>query len=109
MKNGVGTTTTRHHRFFKQVYSQTAARFFRNVAFGPDHTVRKYTFPILLFFGLAGVLIDLDHLIIQQTQMVRPLHLPYFFVVWIIGICYYAYIHRRVHKFGIKEDKKQGC
>jgi hypothetical protein len=55
-----------------------------------------------LFFGLAGVLIDLDHLIIQQTQMARPLHLPYWFLVGIVSIGYYTHVHRRVHKCGLK-------
>lgn len=91
--------------FSKQVYRETAGRFLRNLAFGPDNQMRKYTFFILLFFGLAGVLIDLDHLIIEETQMVRPLHLPIWIGVWIMCIGYYAYIHRRFHKSCMKTEK----
>ena len=56
---------------------------------------------VLLVFGLAGVLLDLDHFTIQQFQMVRPFHLPYWFGSWIIcvGVCTYYY--RRVHKVSI--------
>jgi len=102
----MGADKTVHNRFFIQVHGKTAVSL-RALFFGPNNKMRKYTLLVLLFFGLAGVLIDLDHFIIQQTQMVRPLHLPYWFGVWIVGICYYAYIHRRVHKFGMKEVKKE--
>ena len=78
--------------------------FLEPLFFGPDSSMRKYSLLALLFFGLAGVLIDLDHLIIQQTQMVRPLHLPYWCLVWIVSIGYYAYVHRRVHQCGVKKD-----
>jgi hypothetical protein len=105
MKNDFRSDNPVRHRFLKQVHRKTAV-FLRAVFFGPDSPMRKYSLLVLLFFGLAGVLIDLDHLIIQQTQMVRPLHLP----IW-IGLCvgtvgYYAYLHRRVHQLGVKENNK---
>lgn len=85
----------------KQIHRKTITEFFRRLAVGPYRTFGKYTLFVLLCGGLAGVLIDLDHLIIKQTQMVRPLHLP----IW-IGLClgcgcYYAYCHRRVHHVGV--------
>ena len=102
----MGADKAIHIRFFRQVHSKTIV-FLRTLFFGPNDKIRKYTFLVLLFFGLAGVLIDLDHFIIKQTQMVRPLHLPYFFGVWIVGICYYAYIHRRIHNFSVKAVKNE--
>jgi hypothetical protein len=71
---------------------------------GPDYQMRKYTLPIILILGLGGILIDLDHFIIAQTQMARPLHLPVFIIVWTVSISYYAYHHRRVHQSGIKKE-----
>jgi hypothetical protein len=103
----MGADEAVRNRFFRKVHGKTAV-FFRVLFFGTNNKMRKYTFLVLLFFGLAGVLIDLDHFIIQQTQMVRPLHLPYWFGVWIVGICYYAYIHRRVHNFRVREVKQNG-
>ena len=103
MKNDFRSNETVRHRFLKQVHRKTAV-FPRAVFFGPDSSLRNYSLLVLLFFGLAGVLIDLDHLIIQQTQMVRPLHLPYWFLVWFVSIGYYTYVHRRVHKCGLKKD-----
>ncbi|MCJ7697336.1 MAG: hypothetical protein MUO73_03290 [Thermoplasmata archaeon] len=64
--------------------------------------MRKYSLLVLLFFGLAGVLIDLDHLIIQQPQMVRPFHLPIWVGLCIVAVGYFAYCHRRVHDVGVK-------
>ena len=102
MKNDFRPNETVRHRFFKQIHSKTAV-FPKALFFGPDSAIRKYSLLVLLFFGLAGVFIDLDHLIIQQTQMVRPLHLPYWCIVWIVSIGYYTYAHRRVHKCGVKK------
>jgi len=92
-------------RVFRKVHWETTVRFFRRLAVGPYRTFGKYTLFVLFCGGLAGVLIDLDHLVIQQTQMVRPFHLP----IW-IGLCigavgYYAYLHRRVHDVGVKRNK----
>ena len=103
MKNDFRPDEAVRHRFLRKVHRKTAV-FLRAVFFGPDSTMRKYSLLALLFFGLAGVLIDLDHLIIQQTQMARPLHLPYWFLVWIVSIGYYTYAHRRVHKCGLKKN-----
>ena len=88
---------------FTKIYWKTR-RSISYLAFGGNNKVRKYTLLILLFYGLAGTIIDLDHLIIAQTEMARPLHLPYFIIIWTICICYYAYIHRRVHKSSIKNQ-----
>lgn len=94
-------------RISKQIFSRTSffRRSFHTLVFGIDHPMRKYTLLILLCFGMAGVLIDLDHLIIKELQMARPLHLPYFVIVWIFGICYYAYIHRRFYNASVKNKK----
>lgn len=94
---GVYDMANSHRKFSTAVYRQ-ARRAVSFVVFGGNSTSRKYTLLILLCFGLAGILIDLDHLIIAQTQMARPLHLPYFILIWIICIGYYAYSHRRVHQ-----------
>lgn len=94
---GVYNMANTHRRFSTAIYRQ-ARRAVSFVVFGGNSTSRKYTLLILLCFGLAGILIDLDHLIIAQTQMARPFHLPYFILIWIICIGYYAYSHRRVHQ-----------
>ena len=95
----------RNNGFSKQVHWQTTRRFLRNLSFGPCDSMRKYTLFVLLLFGLAGVLIDLDHFIVEETQMVRPLHLPIWITLWVVCICYYAYINRRFHKLGIKKEE----
>ena len=68
---------------------------------GTDNPLRVNPLFVLLVFGLAGILLDLDHLVIQQLQMVRPFHLPYWFGSWIfcVGVCTYYY--RRVHNISI--------
>jgi hypothetical protein len=76
-------------------------RLWNVLILGKNNKVRIHPLPLFLLFGLAGILIDLDHLIIEQIQRVRPLHLEYFIGVWVIGICYYAYYYRRIHKPGI--------
>ena len=106
MTNGMEHAKRSRRQFFRSVSRETAARFFRNVAFGRDHTSRKYTLLVLLCFGLAGVLIDLDHFLIEETQMVRPLHLPYWFGIWVVSLGYYAYLHRRVHRVGVEKDER---
>jgi hypothetical protein len=90
---------------FREVHWKTANRFFWRLAVGPYRTFGKYSLLVLVCGGLAGVLIDLDHLVIIQTQMVRPFHLP----IW-VGLCvgavgYYAYLHRRVHDVGVNKEK----
>jgi len=81
-------------------------RYFRCAVFGESDKVRIRPLPLLLGFGLGGVLIDLDHLISQALQRLRPLHLEYFICVWVLGICYYAYTYRRVHGVSVKEDMR---
>jgi len=82
-------------------------RFLRNLAYGPDNQIRKYTLLVLLICGLAGILIDLDHLLIDETQMVRPLHLPIWIGMCFVCIGYYAYINRRFHKLGITKGEEK--
>ena len=102
MRNDFRPDETVRHRFFRAIHRKTAV-FLRAVLFGPDNPMRKYSLLVLVFFGLAGVLIDLDHLIIIQTQMVRPLHPPIWIGLCVGTVCYYAYLHRRVHDVGIKD------
>lgn len=82
-------------RFFKQ--------FARQLFVGPYYKMRKYTLLVFCGFGLGSVCIDLDHFIIEQTGVLRPLHLPCFIFVWVVCICYYAYFYRRFHKNSIKK------
>ena len=103
MKNNYRPDETIRHRFFRQVHRHITV-FLRAVFFGPDSSMRKYSLLVPLFFWLADVLIDRDHFIIQQTQMVKSLYLPYWFIVCIVSIGYYTYIHRRAYKFGVKKD-----
>lgn len=103
MKNDFRPDETVRHRFSRQVHCKTAV-FLRTVFFGPDNSMRKYSLLALLFFGLAGVLVDQDHRIIQQTQMIRPLHLSYWCLVGVVSIGYYTYAHRWVHQCGVKKD-----
>lgn len=76
----------------------------RQLFFGPCYKMRKYTFLVFCCFGLAGVLIDLDHFIIQETQMLRPLHFPVFVSMWVMCIGYGAYLYRRFHKYSVEEE-----
>jgi hypothetical protein len=96
-----------HIRTVSSAVYRKARRVVSIVVFGGNSTSRKYALLILLCFGLAGILIDLDHFIIAQTQMARPLHLPYFILIWVICIGYYAYSYRRVHQSRV-DSKKRG-
>jgi len=96
MKNDFRPNETVRHRFFKQIHSKTAV-FPKALFFGPDSAIRKYSLLVLLFFGLAGVFIDLDHLIIQQTQMVRPL--PIFRIGVLFGLLASVTMHMFVDGF----------
>jgi len=103
MDDHVGNNSECNTVVCKQVLGETFwKRFWKAFVFGTNNKVRIYPLPLLLFFGLAGVLIDLDHLVIEQVQRIRPFHLEYFIGIWVVGICYYAYCHRRIHKLGIK-------
>lgn len=97
--------SARIQSFFGSVYWQTR-RFVSTLVFGPHHSMRKYTFLVLIGFGLASVLIDLDHFIIAQTRMVRPAHLPILGVVWIVSISYYAYLNRWVYHTRVTRKKE---
>lgn len=94
-----GKIYTRSNTHYREILRTLS----RQLIFGPDYKMRKYTLLIFLSFGLAGFLIDLDHFIIQQTNMVRPLHLQVFFLIWVISIGYYAYTNRRFHKHSIEQ------
>ena len=90
-------------RVFNEIYSKTPWRRFWGMVVGADNPLRINPLFVLLVLGLAGVLLDLDHFIIQQLQMVRPLHLPYWFISGVLCIGYSTYLYRRVHKTGLKE------
>ena len=77
--------------------------FLKAVVFGYDNQVRKYALPIIVCFGLAGILIDLDHYLINTMQRIRPLHLEYFICMWLIGICFITYADRCLHNNSMKE------
>jgi len=96
-------TRKNHIRFHHAIYTQTCS-FLRCVLLGANYQKRKYSLLVLLILGLAGVLIDLDHLVVQQMQMVRPLHLQVFVSIWAGYICYGAYTYRRVHHARMKEQ-----
>ena len=104
--NGMESDRYSGTRVSRQIHGSTARRFLRNLAFGGDHQMRKYTLFVLLCCGLAGVLIDLDHLLIEETQMVRPFHLPIWVGVCLGSIGYYAYLHRRVHYLGVSKKRE---
>lgn len=88
---------------FKPIYRNAEIRSFWNTFFfGIYYTSRINPLPILFIFGLVGILIDLDHFIIKQTQMVRPLHLPIWIGIGIVCICYFTYINRRIHNNRMK-------
>jgi len=87
-------------RMAKQVLWRTRI-VLHGLLFGTHHKVRKYTLLILLCFGLAGVLIDLDHLVSPIFKSSRPLHIPYLIAVWIVCIGYCAHVYRRIHKTSI--------
>ena len=105
LTDGMDDSTRSHSRVSQQVYWKAVTGFFRILAVGPYRSFGKYTLFIFICGGLAGVLLDLDHLIIIQTQMVRPLHLPIWIGLCACGIGYYAYLHRRVHQLGVTEKK----
>ena len=101
----MGNITRMDTRVSSEVYRKTSyiRRWFALVV-GTDNPLRVNPLFVLLVFGLAGILLDLDHLVIQQLQMVRPFHLPYWFGSWIVcvGVCTYYY--RRVHKISIGDE-----
>jgi len=86
-----------------EIYSKARFGRFWRLVVGADNPLGVNPLFILLVLGLAGILLDLDHFIIKQLQMVRPLHLPYWIASGIICFSYCAYIYRRVHKIGLKE------
>ena len=95
---------TRYLGVSLQIHWQTANRFLRYLAVGHYRAFGSSTLLVLFFGGLAGVLLDLDHLVIRQTQMVRPLHLPIWIGLCVGAVCYYAYLRRRVHRLGVKKE-----
>jgi len=96
-----------HREFPKQVHRATFIRsFWDTFFFGGNNKMRIHPLPVLLLYGLAGTLIDFDHFIIQQLQMVRPLHLPYWFIIGLVCICYYTYVHRWIYSTRLKGRNK---
>lgn len=93
----------------KQVLGKSTtwgSKFWRILLLGEHDKVRVYALPLLLIFGMVGVLIDLDHLIIGTLLRIRPLHVEYLACFWIVGICYLAYVYRCVHRHRIENDSK---
>jgi hypothetical protein len=97
MGNGTG--------FFRKVHWTAIPGFLWKLAAGPHMAFGMYTLLALVCCGVANVLIDLDHLVIEQTQMVRPLHLQIWVCSGIVCCCYCAYLRRRVHILGLKEKE----
>lgn len=91
-------------RFLKQVLGEAIRGFWDAFVFGKNHKIRVNPLPILLVYGLVGILVDLDHLLIGSFQRIRPLHVEYLFCFWVVGVCYYTYVHRRVHKTMLEGD-----
>lgn len=66
------------------------------------YKVRVSSLLIFCILGFSSVLLDTDHFISEIFKMSRPLHLPIFIVMWIVCICYGAYMHRRFHKASVE-------
>ena len=96
--------TIRISQVCNEIFSKTKFKrweLFYKLVIGKYNPFRINTFYVLCIFGMGGVLIDLDHFIIKELQMLRPLHLPYWLIIGFICICYYAYANRRIHKSSI--------
>ena len=85
--------------------SKFFGKWSRTIVYGIPGSMRKYTLLVILLFGLAGILVDLDHFLVVQIQLSRPLHIPYFIGFWIVGICYFTHVYRCLHKSSMKEVK----
>jgi len=98
--------TTVHNGLSEQVLVTSFwGRWWDTLVMGTYGEMRKYSLLVLTLYGLAGSLVDLDHLFIQQTQRIRPIHLEYWFIVGIVCIGYNAYIYRCVHKSRMRNEK----
>ena len=64
-------------------------------------TMRNHPLFIWLSMGFSGVLLDADHFASFYLQMGRPFHLPVFFIVWSVFICYFTY-HFRLNRNSVK-------
>lgn len=73
---------------------------------GPNYKMRKYSLLVFGSCGLVSILIDLDHLIIEDFNMVRPLHIPIFVCMWLISLCYLSYIYGRVHTNSVGDNNE---
>ena len=82
---------------------RAAKLFWHALVLGGGYQGGKYSLLVLLGFGLAGVLIDLDHYVKDAMQMARPLHLQVFVSVWVCVFVVYAYYHRWFHNTCLKE------
>jgi len=96
------TMVNRTDRIFRRPILESTRswkwRWWNTFYFGVHNKVRINPLPILFVYGMAGVLIDLDHLVIQQIQRVRPFHVEYLIAMGIICFCYNTYAYRCVHK-----------
>ena len=66
-----------------------------NIFDGIRHTLRMYTFPHWVLFGIFGVLPDIDHLVDEGFS--RSLHIPMLVVAWLLCCAYIAHSHRLSH------------
>ena len=90
-----------------KIHRKTKIRFwglFYKLVIGEYNPLRINPLFILFIFGMGGILIDLDHFIIKELQMLRPLHLPYWIICGVFCICYCTYIYRRFYKSSINSD-----
>lgn len=92
--------STRIGQFLTAIHRRTRG-FVSTLFFGVHYSMRKYSFFVLCSYGLAGSFIDVDHFFIAQTNMVRPAHLPFLVLVWVVSIGYYTYLDRRVYSPGM--------
>jgi len=91
-----------------EVHSKTRWwRWWIALVFGINYKGRSYTLPIILLLGCFGCIIDLDHLFIKEFNMVRPLHLQAFCVLWMLYFAHGSYHTGWIHKIMLrgKNDK----
>lgn len=106
MVNNDRDNTKRISKVSNEILSKTKFRFwglFFRLVIGSYNPLRINPLFILFIFGMGGVLIDLDHFIIKELQMLRPLHLPYWIICGVFCICYCTYIYRWVYKSSINQ------
>ena len=105
MKTKKGKNVTRFYRSNNKILSRFHGRtnaLLSGLVFGTHNSMRVYPFLIFCVFGLAGVLVDLDHFVSPALKVSRPLHLPYLIIVGCICIGYHTYVHRWFHNNSLK-------